>query len=87
MSLMPSIRFSMSKRYALLAISIFLNREIISPCSYYIKKGLVYIIIINSFSRQSSSYTKYSKLNTYMLCNMRSVLLNKYIFSAYLSIL
>ena len=84
---MPFIRFSVSKRYTLLAISISLNKEIISPYFYYIKNGLVYIIIIDLFSRQPSSYTKYTKLNTYMSCNVRSVLLNKYIFFTYLNIL
>ena len=48
---MPLIRLSASKRRAFLAISISLNREIISPYSYYIKKGLVYIIIIALSSR------------------------------------
>ena len=77
---MPPIRSSASKRYALLAISISLNREIISPYSYYMKKGLVYIIIINSFSCQPFFCTKCTKLNTYMLYNIRSVSLNKYAF-------
>ena len=80
---MPFIRFSISKRYTLLTISISLNKEIISPYSHYIKKGLVYIIIINPFSRQPSSYTKYTKLNTYILYNIRSVSFNKYIFFTY----
>ena len=48
---MPFVRSSVSKRYALLAISISLNGKIISPYSYYIKKGLVYLAIINLFSR------------------------------------
>ena len=48
---MPPIRSSVSKRYTLLTISISLDREIISPYSYYIKKGLIYIIIIDPFSR------------------------------------
>ena len=73
----------MSKRCALLAISIFLDKEIISPYSYYAKKGLVYIIIINPFSCQPSFYTKCTKLNIYMSYNMRLVSLNKYIFSTY----
>ena len=77
---MPPIRLSMFKRCVLLAVSISLNREIISPYSHYIKKGLVYIIIINLFSRQFFFYTKCTKLNTYILCNMRSVSLNKYTF-------
>ena len=80
---MPFIRLSIFKCYTLLAISISLNGEIISPYSYYVKKGLVYIIIINPFSRQPSFYTKCTKLNTYMLYNMRLVSLNKYMFLYY----
>ena len=84
---MPLIRSSVSKRRAFLAISISLDGEIISPYSHYIKKGLVYIAIINPFSCQPSLYTKYTKSNTYASCNMRSVILNKYTFSTYFSIL
>ena len=87
MSLIPPIRLSVFKCYTLLAIFISLNKEIISPYSYYIKKGLVYIIIINPFSRQPFFYTKYIKLNTRMLYNVRLVLLNKCIFSIYFNIL
>ena len=47
---MPFIRLFIFKCRTLLAISIFFNKEIISPYSYYIKKGLVCIIIINFFS-------------------------------------
>ena len=83
MSLIPPIRLSASKRYALLAIFIFLNREIISPYSYYTKKGLVYIIIADSFSRQPFFYTKCTKLNTRVLYNVRLVSLNKYTFLYY----
>ena len=46
MFLIPPIRFSMSERCTLLATSISLNGEIMSHCSYYTKKGLVYITII-----------------------------------------
>ena len=48
---MPFIRFFTSKCYTLLTIFISLNREIISPCSYYMKRGLAYIIIIFFISR------------------------------------
>ena len=78
MSLMPPIRSSASERCALLAVSISLNREIISPYSCYAKKGLVYIAIIDPFSRQPFSYVKCTKLNTCILCDMRLVSLNKY---------
>ena len=80
---MPPIRSSMSKCCTLLVVSISLNREIMSPYSYYIKKGLVYIIIIGPFSRQSSFYAKCTKLNTCMLYNMYLISLNKYIFLYY----
>ena len=77
---MPFIRFSVSKRCTLLVISISLDGEIISPYFYYIKNGLVYITITESSSRQSSFCTKCTKLNTYTLYNMRSILLNQYTF-------
>ena len=77
---MPPIKLSAFKRYTLLATSISLNKEIMSLYSYYIKKGLVCIIITDFFNRQPFSYVKCTKLNIYMLCNMRSVSLNKYTF-------
>ena len=77
---MPPIRSSVSKRRALFTASISLDGEIISPCSRYIKKGLVCIIITDLFSRQSSFYTKCTKLNTYALYDMRLISLNKYAF-------
>ena len=80
---MPSIKLSVSKRYALLATSISLNREIINPYSRYIKKGLVYITIIFLASRQPSFYSKYIKANTHSFCNMRLVPFNKYRFPYY----
>ena len=82
---MPLIRSSASMRYILLAISISLNGKIMSPYSYYIKKGLVYIVIINPFSRQFSSYLKYTKANICSLCDVRSVSFNKYIFLTHLA--
>ena len=42
---MPLIRLLALEYYALLTSSITCDSEIISPCSYYVKKGLVYIII------------------------------------------
>ena len=77
---MPLIRSLASIHYTLLATSISLNSEIMSPYSYYAKKGLVYITIIALFSCQPSSYFKYIKANTYSLCNMHLVSTNKYIF-------
>ena len=80
MSLIPLIRFSAFKRRALLAVSISLNGEIISPYSRYAKKGLVYIIIISPLSRQPSSYSECTKANTCLFYDVRLVPLNKYIF-------
>ena len=47
---MPFIRSLVSVYCTLLAASISLDSEIMSPYSYYIKKGLVYITIIAPFS-------------------------------------
>ena len=77
---MPFIRSLASVRYVLLATSISLNSEIMSPYSYYTKKGLVYITIIAFFSCQPSSYSKCIKANTCSLCDMRLVFTNKYTF-------
>ena len=77
---MPSIRSLASVRRTLLAISISLDSEIMSPCSRYTKKGLVCITITTPFSRQPSSYSKCTKANTRSLYNIRSVSTNKYIF-------
>ena len=77
---MPFIRSLASIHYVLLAASISLDSEIMSPCSYYTKKGLVYIIIIAPFSRQPSSCFKCIKANTRSLCDVRLVSTNKYTF-------
>ena len=77
---MPFIRLFTLERCTLFIASISFNREIISPYSYYAKKGLVYIIIISPFSCQLSFYSKYTKANTRLLCDVRLVPLNKYIF-------
>ena len=80
---MPFIRSSTSKRRVLLTTSISLNGEIISPYSCCIKKGLVYITIIDLSSRQPFFCTKCIKLNTYILYNIRLVSFNKYAFLYY----
>ena len=77
---MPPIRFLASVCRVLLAASISLDSEIMSPCSYYAKKGLVYIIITAPSGRQPSSYSKCTKANTRSLYNVRSVSTNKYMF-------
>ena len=75
---MPPIRSLVSVYCALLAVSISLDGEIMSPYSYYAKKGLVCIIIIIPFSCQPSSYSKCIKANIYFLCDVRLVSINKY---------
>ena len=77
---MPPIRSLVFACYILLAISISLDSEIISPCSYYIKKKLVYIVIAAPFSHQPSFYFKYIKANIYSLYNVHLVSINKYMF-------
>ena len=77
---MPFIRSLASVCCVLLAASISLNGEIMSPCSYYMKKGLVYIAITAPSSRQPFFYFKCTKANTRSLCNVRLVFTNKYIF-------
>jgi hypothetical protein len=56
------IKFTAFKRHVLFTISISLNREIISPYSRYMKKGLVYIILIVLFSCQPSFCLKCTKV-------------------------
>ena len=80
---MPFIRLFILEHRAFLTTSISLDGEIISSCSCYIKKGLVYVTIIDLFNRQPSSYTKCTKLNTYALYNMRLISFNKYTFLYY----
>ena len=82
---MPVIRLTVFKRYILLTSFIAFNGEIISPCSYYIKKGLVYIIITESSNCQPSSCSKCTKLNTCVLYNICLVSFNKYISFIYLA--
>ena len=77
---MPPIRSLASVRHVLLAISISLNSEIMSPCSCYMKKGLVCIAIIAPSNRQPFFYSKCTKANTYSLCDVCLVFTNKYMF-------
>ena len=59
---------------------ILLFSEVMPTYSYYAEKGLVYIIIITLFSRQSSFYTKCIKSNMRLSCNVCLVSNVKYIF-------
>ena len=51
---------------------IFLLSEIMPSCSYCEEKKLVYITIVAFFSRQPSSYIKYTKLNMCLSYNIKS---------------
>ena len=46
--------------------------------SYYVLKGLVYIIIIAPLSRQPSFYIKCIKLNIRLSCDIKLVFNTKY---------
>ena len=70
---MPLIRSLASVCHVLLAISISLNGKIMSPCSYYAKKGLVCVTIIAPFSRQPFLYIECTKLNICLSCNIKLV--------------
>ena len=80
---MPFIRSLALKCCIFFTTSISFNKEIISLYSYYIKKGLVYIIIISPFSRQPFLYLEYMKANTRLLYDVHLISLNKYIFPYY----
>ena len=80
---MPPIRSTASKRCALLAVSISLDGEIMSSYSRYARKGLIYVAITDLFGRQSLFYTKCTKSNPYISCDVRLVSLNKYTSLAY----
>ena len=73
---MPPVKFSVSKRLAyrfkLVAVILLLGK-IIPTYFYYAEKGLVYIAIIALSSRQPSSYTKCTKSNMGLFCNIRLV--------------
>ena len=80
---MPPIRSIASKYCACVVAVILLLSEIMPTCSRYAEKGLVCIAIANFSARQPSSCSKYTKLNTYILYNIRLILFNKYIFLIY----
>ena len=80
---MPAVRLIAFEYYTLLISSIILNSEIMSPYSYYIKKGLVCVVIAEPSNYQPSSYSKCIKLNTRVLYNVRLVSFNKCIFFIY----
>ena len=70
---MPLIKSSASKRRAYIVAVILLLSKIIPSCSYYILKGLVWVAIIVLLNCQPFFYTKYTKLNIYLSCDIKSV--------------
>ena len=84
---MPLVRSSAFKRCAYVVAIIFLLSKIIPTYSCYVLKGLVYIIIIAPLGRQSSFYTKYTKLNIRSSYDIRLVSNAKYTFFIYFYIL
>ena len=77
---MPFIRFSAFKCCLRLVLLILSFSKIIPTCFYYMEKRLGYIAIIAPFGHQPFPYLEYTKVNTYLLYNVCSVSLNKYIF-------
>jgi hypothetical protein len=82
---MPSIRSTTFKRHALLVLSIILLGEIITSCSCYAEKKLLYIAIMSLSKRQPSSYFKCTSANMRSLYNIHLVSFVEYIWRAYLS--
>ena len=82
---MPFVKSLVSKRTAyyfkLVAVIFFLGK-IIPTYSYYMEKGLVYIAIIAPLGYQLFFYTKYTKSNMRLSCDIKLVFDAKYIFLA-----
>ena len=83
---MPPIRFLASARYTKLVAVILLFSEIIPIYSRCAKKKLVCIVIIALFSCQPSSYSKCTKSNIYLSCDIQSVSDAEYAFFFILSL-
>ena len=84
---MPFIRSSAFKCRVKLIFTIILLGEIMPTYSCCVLKGLVYITIIAPLGCQPSSYTKCTKLNIYLSCNVKLVSNTKYAYLIYLYIL
>jgi len=68
------------------SVTILSLSEIILLCSYCVKKGLVYIAIAAPSSRQPSSCSKCTRLNTRSSYNVRLVSNTKYIYTYRISL-
>ena len=75
---MPLVRSSASKCRVCIVAVIFSLSEIMPTYSYCVLKGLVYITIIAPLGCQPSFYTKYTKLNMRLSCNIKLVSNAKY---------
>ena len=84
---MPFIRSLVSERRAYIVAVILLFSKIMPTYSYYVLKGLVYIIIIAPLGRQPSFYVKCTKLNICLSCDIRLVSNTKCIYLMYSYIL
>ena len=73
MPLIRSLAFKRTAYYFKLIAVILLLNKIMPTYSYYIEKGLVYIIIMAPLSHQPSSYTKYTKSNMRSSCDVKSM--------------
>ena len=83
---MPPVRSLIFKRHVYIIAVILLLSEIMPICSRCVLKKLVYIIIAALFSRQPSSYSKCTKSNMRLSCNIRLVSNTECAFLFYLSL-
>ena len=77
---MPPIGSLASKRYTYIILTILLLGKIIPTYSYCEEKKLVYIAISAPSGCQPSSYTKYTRVNIQLFCNVWSVSNAQYIY-------
>ena len=77
---MPPIRSLVSKCYAYAVTVILLLGEIMPSYSHYKEKKLVCVAIIAPFGCQFSFYSKCTKSNIHLSCNVRSVSNAKYLY-------
>ena len=77
---MPPIRSLASERRAYTVAVIFLLGEIMPSYSYCEEKKLVYITIIAPSSHQPSFYSKCTKSNIHLSCNIKLVSNVKYLY-------
>ena len=77
---MPPIKSSISERCAYIVTMILLLSKIMPTYSRWVLKGLVYIIITALSNRQPSFYTKCTKLNIRLFCDIRLVFNTKCIY-------